>query len=191
MNPIFILFGMTHPGFEPNLPVSGWMRWDTEVLSSQVWVGLHKRTKNYSKATSIVIFPSFQLPESGKYLTFAGLESHNWGRRDTDSEPAGSLVCAFLAAATQQSWPPVRSNFQKTSSSLTSKHLVTASATSMVGFPALVLSVRSWNNGLSPRSPVHRLCLLSFSGPPPTARCPSQGRGPSHSQWVHWDTSSL
>lgn len=70
---------------------------------------------------------------------------------------------------------------QKTSSSLTSKHLVAVSATSMVGFPALLLSVRSRNNGSGPRSPVHRLCLLSFSRPPPTARCPSEGRGPSHS----------
>lgn len=63
----------------------------------------------------------------------------------------------------------------------TSKHLVAASATSMVGFPVLFLSVRSWNNGFGPRSPVHRLCLLSFSRPPPVARCPSQGRRPSHS----------
>lgn len=101
--------------------------------------------------------------------------------RDIDSQPAEFLVCTFLAAPTQQSWPPLWFSLQKTSLSLTSKHLVAASATSMVGFPALLLSVRSWNNGFGPRSPVHRLCLLSFSRPPPTARCPSQGRRPNHS----------
>lgn len=60
-----------------NPPVSEWTlcHQDTEALLSQVWVGLTKErriTGRQHKFFAKIIFPSFQLPGSGKYLTLLG-----------------------------------------------------------------------------------------------------------------------